>query len=105
MNKTAVLRLYLRRSKADEGHQQFSLDVQRAGCQRFLDDLAGRGLTLSWRGRVEYVDDDRAGDDFLGRDALRRLLAEVQPGDVVVCRDQSRLGRDAIEVTLAIRNL
>ena len=30
---------------------------------------------------------------------------DVQPGDVLLCRDQSRLGRDALEVTLAIREL
>jgi site-specific DNA recombinase len=101
-----TLRVYLRRSKADEGHQQFSLDVQREGCRRFaVDDLPRRDLTVSWPNRVEYVDDDRAGDDFLGRTELRRLRNDVQPGDVVLCRDQSRLGRDAIEVTLAIREL
>src|SRR5204863_9933762 len=42
---------------------------------------------------------------FLGRTELRRMRNEVQPGDVVLCRDQSRLGRDALEVTLAIREL
>jgi site-specific DNA recombinase len=100
------LRVYLRRSKSDEGHQQFSLDVQREGCRRFaVEDLPRRELIVSWSGREEYVDDDRAGDDFLGRTELRRLRNDVQPGDVVLCRDQSRLGRDALEVTLAIREL
>ena len=55
--------------------------------------------------RVEYLDDDRAGDDFLGRAELRKLRDDVRPGDIVLCRDQSRLGRDALEVTLAIRDL
>src|SRR5262245_58026870 len=96
-----VLRIYLRRSKADDGHQQFSLDVQREGCERFAThDLRNRGLALAWSERVEYVDDDRAGDDFLGRPALRRLVDESRRDDVVLCRDQSRLGRDALEVTL-----
>lgn len=103
---TPRLRLYLRRSKADEGHQQFSLDVQRDGCQRFaLDVLPTRGIKVAWDRRVEYVDDDRAGDDFLGRAELQRLLKDVRQGDVVLCRDQSRLGRDALEVTLATRDL
>src|SRR5882724_6761773 len=69
-----TVRVYLRRSKADEGHQQFSLDVQRDGCRRFVvEELARRDLMVSWDERVEYVDDDRAGDDFLGRTELRRL--------------------------------
>jgi site-specific DNA recombinase len=102
----STLRVYLRRSKADEGHQQFSLDVQREGCRRFVvEDLVRRDVMASWEGRLEYVDDDRAGDDFLGRTELRRLRNDVQPGDVILCRDQSRLGRDALEVTLAIREL
>jgi DNA invertase Pin-like site-specific DNA recombinase len=101
-----MLRVYLRRSKADEGHQQFSLDVQREGCRRFaVEELPRRSINVSWARRVEYIDDDRAGDDVLGRTELRRMRNEVQPGDVVLCRDQSRLGRDALEVTLAIREL
>ncbi len=51
------------------------------------------------------MDDGKAGDDFLNRHGIRRLMDEAQPGDVIVCRDQSRLGRDAIEVTLVIREL
>lgn len=101
-----TLRIYLRRSKGDADHQQFSLDVQREGCRAFVvDELPGRGVRCSWASRKEFIDDDRAGDDFLGREGLRRLLAEAQRGDVVVTRDQSRLGRDALETTLAIRDL
>ena len=48
------VRVYLRRSKNDEGKQQFSLDVQRAGCREFIDRLA-----LGEREIVEYVDDGR----------------------------------------------
>src|SRR5690349_3692838 len=99
-----AIRLYLRRSKSDEGHQQFSLDVQREGCQRFaVLELPRRGVQIARQ--VEYIDDDRAGDDFLGRAALAKLRKEARPGDVVLCRDQSRLGRDALEVTLVIRDL
>lgn len=100
------LRLYLRRSKADEGYQQFSLDVQREGSRLFAaEELPRFGVDLAWREREEYVDDDRAGDDFEGRTELRRLRREIRPGDIVLCRDQSRLGRDALEVTLAIRDM
>src|SRR6185436_5226061 len=95
-----MVRTYRRRSKNDEGKQQFSLDVQSAGC----DELIAR-LDLADQPRKDYVDDGRAGDDFLTRTGLRQLLADAQRGDVIVCRDQSRLGRDAIEVTLVVRDL
>ncbi len=101
MEMNATVRFYLRRSRNDEGKQQYSLDVQRAGCREFAEreDLAdGSGF-------VEYLDDGKAGDDFHRRVGIRRLIADAKPGDVIVCRDQSRLGRDAIEVTLVIRDL
>jgi DNA invertase Pin-like site-specific DNA recombinase len=69
-----------------------------------IDELPRAGLNVSWTDREEYIDDDRAGDDFEGRPELRRLRQEAKPGDVVLCRDQSRLGRDALEVTLAVRD-
>ena len=95
-----IIRTYRRRSKSDDGKQQFSLDTQTKGC----DDHIAR-MELVDAARVDYVDDGRAGDDFLGRTGLRRLLADAKRGDIIVCRDQSRLGRDAIEVTLVVRDL
>ena len=95
-----TVRTYRRRSKNDEGKQQFSLDVQAKGCDEHIERMG-----LADKARVDYVDDGRAGDDFLGRTGLRQLLAEAMRGDVIVCRDQSRLGRDAIEVTLVVRDL
>ncbi len=95
-----TIRTYRRRSKNDEGKQQFSLDVQTKGC----DELIQR-MELGAQLLVDYVDDGRAGDDFLTRAGLRQLLADAKRGDVIICRDQSRLGRDAIEVTLVIRDL
>lgn len=94
------VRTYCRRSKNDEGKQQFSLDVQADGCAEMIQRL-GHGSAE----RVPYVDDGRAGDDFHTRAGLRQLLSEAQRGDVIICRDQSRLGRDAIEGTLVIRDL
>jgi hypothetical protein len=35
-----MIRTYLRRSKKDEGKQQFSLDVQTKGCDDFIADGA-----------------------------------------------------------------
>ncbi len=96
-----TVRIYLRRSKNDEGKQQFSLDVQRNGCLEFA-----RRLELSdSRSLVEYIDDGKAGDDFHTRGGIRRLLGDARPGDIIICRDQSRLGRDALEVTLVVRDL
>ncbi|MEJ7598492.1 MAG: recombinase family protein [Kofleriaceae bacterium] len=94
------IRTYRRRSKNDEGKQQFSLDVQAKGCDEHIARMG-----FADQPHVDYVDDGRAGDDFLGRIGLRQLLAEAKRGDVIVCRDQSRLGRDAIEVTLVVRDL
>jgi site-specific DNA recombinase len=95
-----TIHIYLRRSKNDEGKQQFSLDVQRGGCRDFIARLA-----LGAHPVVEYVDDGKAGDDFHSRAGIRQLIDDAKPGDVIVCRDQSRLGRDAIEVTLVVRDL
>ena len=95
-----IIRTYRRRSKNDEGKQQFSLDVQSKGCDEHIARMG-----LADEPRVDHVDDGRAGDDFLTRTGLRQLIAEAKRGDVIVCRDQSRLGRDAIEVTLVIRDL
>ena len=95
-----TIRTYCRRSKNDEGRQQFSLDVQATGC---AEHIARMGL--SDQPCNAYVDDGRAGDDFLTRTGLRQLIADSKRGDIIVCRDQSRLGRDAIEVTLVIRDL
>jgi len=95
-----MIRTYCRRSKNDEGKQQFSLDVQAKGC----DEMLAR-MGLADQPRQSYIDDGRAGDDFLTRAGLRQLLADARRGDVIMCRDQSRLGRDAIEVTLVVRDL
>lgn len=95
-----TVRTYCRRSKNDEGKQQFSLDVQATGCGELIDRMG-----LATQTRHDYVDDGRAGDDFLTRNGLRQLIADARRGDVIVCRDQSRLGRDAIEVTLVVRDL
>jgi Resolvase, N terminal domain len=89
-----MIRTYCRRSKNDEGKQQFSLDVQAAGCRELIQQKQ-----LGEYPVVPYVDDGvRAMTSRLAK--LRDLLADAKRGDIIVCRDQSRLGRDAIEVTL-----
>lgn len=89
-----MLHFLLRRSKSDG--QEHSLDVQRASCAAFV---AGRG----YKGQpVEHVSDGVAGDDVEGLTALRGLIAQLNPGDIVVCRDHSRIGRDMLESTARI---
>ncbi|MDX2090552.1 MAG: recombinase family protein, partial [Kofleriaceae bacterium] len=83
-----MIRLYLRRSESDG--QEYSLTTQRAGAIRWIAGSAFAGDQI-----VDYIDDGLAGDDFT-RPALRKLIAEAQAGDVIVCRDQSRVGRDAV---------
>lgn len=93
-----TLHFLLRRSKA-EGGQEHSLDTQRAGCAAFA-------VARGYAGKpVEHVSDGVAGDDAEGLVALRRLLEVVKPGDVVLCRDHSRLGRDMLESATTIRTL
>lgn len=94
------IRTYCRRSKNDEGKQQFSMEVQHAGCGEFIARMG-----FPSEDRIDYVDDGGASDNFLTRAGLRQIISESQRGDVIVCRDQSRLGRDAIEVTLVVRDL
>ena len=37
-----------------------------------LNDLPALGIEVRWGDRYEYVDDDRAGDDFIGRTELKK---------------------------------
>ncbi len=66
-----TVRTYCRRSKNDEGKQQFSLDVQLKGCEELIARLGFDDAP-----RTDYVDDGRAGDDFLTRAGLRQLLTD-----------------------------
>lgn len=94
-----MIRIYRRRSKNEIGKQPFSLEVQATGAAEFVERL---GVNEQ---RVDYCDDGGKSDDFIHRTALRQLMVDAQRGDIIVCRDQSRLGRDAIEITLVVRDL
>jgi DNA invertase Pin-like site-specific DNA recombinase len=98
-----ALRILLRRSEK-EG-QEFSIDTQREGALRFADGLRRREPLIFWEEIHDYIEDGIAGDDFAGRAALHRLLTEVASGDVVICRDHFRLGRDAIDSAVTVREL
>lgn len=95
-----ALHFLMRRSKAEgEGSQENSLDMQRVGCKAFAAKHGIAGPAL------EHVSDGVAGDDVEGLVALRRLVDAAKPGDVIVCRDHSRLGRDMLESAMTIRTL
>jgi MYXO-CTERM domain-containing protein len=96
-----ALRVYLRQSK-EEDSQRESIPTQRAECERLAKQL---GLADLWSSRVEYVDMDRSGADFVGREELNRLLAEAREGDTVLTWKQDRVGRDMIDSASAIREL
>ena len=94
-----TLRVYLRRSLGEE-KQAESIDAQREVCARFRLPLG-----FDWPARVEYIDSERSGDNFAGRAGLQSLLRETKAGDVIVTRDSSRIGRDALECAIVTRDL
>jgi site-specific DNA recombinase len=97
-----ALRVYFRQS-TDQNQQRESVPIQRAECQRLAQAL---GLSdIEWARRHEYVDVDRSGDDFTGRENLTRLLREAQAGDIILAWKQDRVGRDMIDSAAAIREL
>jgi len=102
---TPTLRVYLRRSRED--HQHYSIDTQRSGAKRFVEQvlpLKEGKTSLPWDQRVEYIDED-SGGEFVNRREINRLVEESARGDILVCRDQSRFGREILEVTLILRKL
>ncbi len=95
--------IYARRS-TDE-HQADSLDVQQGEATRFI---RAKGWTLSPE-RPTYIDDAVSRAEFKRRPGLIALLndAEKQPRpfDVVVVRDDSRLGGDLYRTGLVIQDM
>lgn len=92
--------LYARRS-TDE-HQMASLDVQREEATRYVEREGG-----SIRPEHIFVDDAVSRAEFKKRPGLIALLnaAEAKAFDIVVVRDDSRLGGDTYRTGLAIQSL
>lgn len=99
---TATLRaaLYLRRST--EEHQAASLEVQEVEARRFV---AKHGWTLA--NDHVYSDSGISRAEFLKRAGLMALhrAVEAREIDVVVTRDETRLGGDMIRVTLFLQDI
>src|SRR5262245_17917453 len=92
--------IYARRS-TDE-HQDASIDVQIEEAKRYI---IKKGWTLQ-PGCI-FIDDAISRAEFKKRPAILRMLiaAEAQAFDVVVTRDESRLGGDTNRTTLLISDL
>jgi site-specific DNA recombinase len=92
--------IYARRST--EEHQAASLDVQVGEAKKFIQR---KGWTLA--PSHIFVDDAVSRAEFKKRPALLRLLlaAEQRTFDVVVVRDESRLGGDVTRTCLLIQDL
>jgi DNA invertase Pin-like site-specific DNA recombinase len=82
--------LYLRRST--EEHQAASLEVQEGEARRFLDKLGPHEL----KDEHVFVDSGISRAEFAKRSGLIALLraVETKEVDVVVTRDETRLGGD-----------
>lgn len=96
-----TVRTYLRQSLAADKQQ--SIPTQRAEVERLARML---DITPEQRAAaVEYVDVNRSGGDFEGREAFARLQAEVRPGDFVLVWKLDRVARDITEGLIFIREL
>lgn len=92
--------LYVRRSK--EEHQAASIEVQTEEGARYIAKHGG----LLAPGHI-FADADHGRAEFKKRPALAAVLNGAQRGefDVVVVRDETRLGGDMIRTTLLIQEL
>lgn len=90
--------IYARRSTED--HQAESLDTQLDNARRFL---AERG----WSEVATFVDDGISRAEFRRRTGLLALLnqAGARAFDLVVTRDESRLGGDMLRTGLVLQDL
>jgi DNA invertase Pin-like site-specific DNA recombinase/ribosomal protein L34E len=92
--------LYLRRSK--EEHQAASIDVQNGEGARYIAEQGGTLAT-----EHIFVDADHGRAEFKKRPALIAMLnaAERHAFDVVVVRDETRLGGDTNRTSLFMSDL
>jgi DNA invertase Pin-like site-specific DNA recombinase len=92
--------LYARRSK--EEHQAASIEVQLEEAQRYV---AAKGWSLA-REHI-FIDDSISRAEFKKRPGLFAMLnaAEARSFDVVIVRDESRLGGDTTRTSLLIQDL
>jgi site-specific DNA recombinase len=92
--------IYGRRST--EEHQEASLDVQIGEAKRYI---AAKGWTLV--DGCTYIDDAVSRAEFKRRPGLIALLnaAEAKTFDVIVVRDETRLGGDTYRLGLLVQSI
>lgn len=98
---TPTVRCYYRQSLASDKQQ--SIPTQKGEVERLA-----RVLNIpaeQWAAAVEYVDVNRSGGDFEGREAFARLQAEAQPGDIILTWKLDRVSRDITLGLVFIRDL
>jgi len=88
--------------KSSEEHQQASIEVQLGEARRWIE---AKGWTLD--PAHEYVDSGVSRAEFKKRPALIKLLSDASKKafDVVVVRDESRIGGDTNRTSLVIQEL
>ncbi len=101
-----ALRVYLRSATERPGADP--LGAQRDACEGFVRTAleTRAGVVLSWDGRREYGDAGTVGArGGTQPPALAQLVADTQPGDVVVIQDLTRISRSWPDASATLRAL
>ena len=97
-NNTKITALYERLSRDDE---QKNESISIAHQKQILEDYAQRnGFT-----NIRHYSDDGVTGTIFNRPGLNAMVEEVKAGNVatVIIKDQSRIGRDVVEVGILKR--
>ncbi|HEX3849620.1 MAG TPA: recombinase family protein, partial [Polyangiaceae bacterium] len=96
------MRCAIHARRSTDEHQAASLEVQLSEAKRFVE---GRGWT--WSDEHVYIEDAVSRAEFKKRPMLLKLLnaAEAKAFDVVITRDETRLGGDMVRTCLLIQDL
>jgi site-specific DNA recombinase len=90
-----IARCYLRVSTEDQAKEGYSLGAQR-------DRLGAFAASQGWKVAEYYVDDGISGKD-MNRPAFKKLLAEMQKGEVVLVYKLDRLTRNVGDLDYLLR--
>ena len=94
--KPVFCAIYTRKSHEDGLEQEFnSLDAQREACEAFIKSQAARG----WTRAPGHYDDGGFSGGTMDRPALKRLLKDIESGevDVIVVYKIDRLSRSLLD--------
>ncbi|HLN63444.1 MAG TPA: recombinase family protein, partial [Symbiobacteriaceae bacterium] len=90
-----IARCYLRVSTEDQAKEGYSLGAQR-------DRLAAFATSQGWKVADYYVDDGISAKD-MNRPALKKMLAEIQKGEVALVYKLDRLTRNVADLDYLLR--